>query len=76
MTWTVLLSYAKSILVQAKLEVTYHSVQELHDRLAADSGDVLGAVLRETALGRSRVPEPLSNDLFPNWNPKPIESAL
>ncbi|KAF8600050.1 NAD(P)-binding protein [Ceratobasidium sp. AG-I] len=61
---------------KAKLEVTYHSVQELHDRLAANSGDVLGAVLRETALGRSRVPEPLSNDLFPDWNPKPIESAL
>ncbi|KAF8600052.1 hypothetical protein BDV93DRAFT_589831 [Ceratobasidium sp. AG-I] len=49
---------------KAKLKVTYHSMQELHDHLAVNSGDALGAVLRETALGRSRVPEPLSNDLF------------
>ncbi|CAE6411045.1 unnamed protein product [Rhizoctonia solani] len=61
---------------KTKLQVTYHSVQELHDRLAANPGDILSAVMRETASGRSRVPEPLSNDLYPGWNPKPIASVL
>ncbi|KAG9119085.1 hypothetical protein FRC07_006075 [Ceratobasidium sp. 392] len=61
---------------KTKLQITHHPVQELHDRLAADPGDVLGAVLRESALGRSRVPEPLSNELFPGWNPKPVSSVL
>ncbi|EUC67629.1 isoflavone reductase-like protein [Rhizoctonia solani AG-3 Rhs1AP] len=61
---------------KTKLQVTYHSIQELHDRLAANPGDVLVAVMRETAAGRSRVPEPLSNDLYPGWNPKPIASVL
>ncbi|QRV78369.1 NmrA-like family domain-containing protein 1 [Ceratobasidium sp. AG-Ba] len=61
---------------KTKLEITHRPVQELHDRLAANPGDVLGAVLRESALGRSRVPEPLSNDLFPGWNPKPVSSVF
>ncbi|KAJ1305364.1 hypothetical protein OPQ81_000379 [Rhizoctonia solani] len=59
-----------------KLQVNYHPIQELHDRLAANPGDVLVAVMRETASGRSRVPEPLSNDLFPGWNPKPMAAVL
>ncbi|CAE6355205.1 unnamed protein product [Rhizoctonia solani] len=61
---------------KSKLQVTYHPIQELHDRVAANPRDVLGAVMRETAAGRSRVPEPLSNDLYPGWNPKPIASVL
>ncbi|CAE6492420.1 unnamed protein product [Rhizoctonia solani] len=61
---------------KTKLQVTYHPIQELHDRIAANPGDVLGAVMRETASGRSRVPEPLSNDLYPGWNPKPIVDVL
>ncbi|KAG9096511.1 hypothetical protein FRC06_008589 [Ceratobasidium sp. 370] len=61
---------------KTKLQIIYRPVQELHDRLAADPGDVLGTVLRESALGRSRVPEPLSNDLFPGWDPKPVSSVL
>ncbi|KAB5591663.1 Isoflavone reductase-like protein [Ceratobasidium theobromae] len=59
-----------------KLQVTYHSVQELHSRLAANPGDILSAVMRETALGKSKVPEPLSNDLYPEWNPKSIVTVL
>ncbi|CAE6536366.1 unnamed protein product [Rhizoctonia solani] len=61
---------------KAKLQVTYKPIQELHDRVAANPGDVLAAVMRETASGRSRAPEPLSNDLYPGWNPKPITSVL
>ncbi|KAH7338085.1 NAD-P-binding protein [Rhizoctonia solani] len=61
---------------KTKLQVTYRPIQELHDRLTANPGDVLSAVMRETASGRSRVPEPLSNDLYPGWNPKPIASVL
>ncbi|KAG9119105.1 hypothetical protein FRC07_006044 [Ceratobasidium sp. 392] len=61
---------------KTKLQITHHPVQELHDRLAVDPGDVLGAVLRESALGRSRVAEPLSNELFPGWNPQPVSSVL
>ncbi|KAG8769870.1 hypothetical protein FRC12_004679 [Ceratobasidium sp. 428] len=61
---------------KTKLQITHRSVQELHDRLVADPGDVLGAVLRESALGRSRVPEPLSNNLYPEWDPKPVSSVL
>ncbi|KAF8596575.1 NAD(P)-binding protein [Ceratobasidium sp. AG-I] len=59
----------------AKLEVDSRPLKELDDRVNADSGDFLAALLQEWHSGRGELGA-VDNKLYPGWKPDTIESIL
>ncbi|KAJ1301050.1 hypothetical protein OPQ81_003469 [Rhizoctonia solani] len=59
----------------AKLEVEYHSVTELDDRVNANAQDFLAILLQEWSSGRGEIGGK-DNELYPQWKPDSIESIL
>lgn len=58
-----------------KLQVDYHPVQELDDRLNANQADFLATLIKEWATGRGEIGGQ-DNGLYPDWKPDTIESVL
>ncbi|CAE6436156.1 unnamed protein product [Rhizoctonia solani] len=58
-----------------KLEVEYHPLKELDDRVSASGEDFLAILLQEWSSGRGDIGGK-DNGLYPNWKPDTIESVL
>ncbi|CAE6470631.1 unnamed protein product [Rhizoctonia solani] len=58
-----------------KLEVIYHPIIELDERLSADKNDVIAILVREMASGRGELGGK-DNGLYPSWKPDTLESVL
>jgi hypothetical protein len=52
------------------LEVTYIPRAELERSLKENPADAVSALLLGWDTGKGALPHPLSNDLWPEWNPK------
>ncbi|KAB5596260.1 Isoflavone reductase-like protein [Ceratobasidium theobromae] len=58
-----------------KLEVDYHSTQELEDRLKANNGDFLATLILELSSGKCEL-DAHDNGLYPDWKPDALENFL
>ena len=53
----------------------YRPLKDLDDRINAESGDTLAALLQEWYSGRAELGA-VDNKLYPGWKPETIESIL
>ncbi|KAG8748979.1 hypothetical protein FRC11_011689, partial [Ceratobasidium sp. 423] len=60
---------------KVKLDVSYKPISELDDRVSRNPSDHEAATGREMFSGRA-AEGPISNSLFPGWNPKTLEEAI
>ncbi|KDN46571.1 hypothetical protein RSAG8_04224, partial [Rhizoctonia solani AG-8 WAC10335] len=58
-----------------KLNVEYHPLKELDDRVNASAEDFLAILLQEWASGRGEIGGK-DNELYPGWKPDSLESIL
>ena len=59
-----------------KLQVKYTSVDELKENVEKNAHDILSFVHLKMATGDVVVGSPLDNQLFPDWNPKPVSEYV
>lgn len=55
-----------------KLQVKYTPIEELEEKVKKNPHDIASFLGLMWATGGGAVGSPLDNELFPDWNPKPV----
>ena len=55
-----------------KIQVKYASIEELQEKSKENPHDLKSLLHLAYAKGMGTVGSPLDNDVFPEWNPKPV----